>query len=460
MKSLLDLLSVSASRPPSSSSFGNLNEEIVEYSKAYDWYSATHAIEEFLTKTNGTKEAFELLGDCCYNLAFQHNTREEFRRVILRAKDAYEKTFDDPRCEARAGFCKYCASDSPDERREVINSECLPKARELVSSLDASKKDELISSRAYAEFLDYLLEACAISPERKQLLELIKEAKITGRNAFLRFKASSDPEIAIPVCNSYANFLSWASGQFINSTEQKQIEDELLPFIGTLSALIEKTGDPRLRSLGYEIEGIQAGDFKGDWTGASSLLGKALLEAEKTKDSYLLGEQSFLLGYSLVWASSSSDVAEVRKELGERAVQSLSRAIEYHSLAIAGDLPNSFEFLITSLSSLSRDSTNVSEKSQYLDRAIEIGRTAMQFLPFYPLSPGDSSLGNVLALKAELLSVKGERERLLSEAVNLIQNHLQRVEKLSEPDSWNLGAYYSNYGFSKAKLSDEKIGQE
>ncbi|MGI0085223.1 MAG: hypothetical protein ACREBQ_09085, partial [Nitrososphaerales archaeon] len=56
--------------------------------------------------------------------------------------------------------------------------------------------------------------------------------------------------------------------------------------------------------------------------------------------------------------------------------------------------------------------------------------------------------------------MKSEREKLLSEAVNLIQNHLQRVEKLSEPDSWNLGAYYSNYGFSKAKLSDEKIGQE
>lgn len=80
------------------SSFDSLKADVSKFASVYDWKSASQLIEKFL-KTNNEdgekKKAFELLGDCYYSLAFQQNTRDEFKQVILRAKDAYDKVVDE-----------------------------------------------------------------------------------------------------------------------------------------------------------------------------------------------------------------------------------------------------------------------------------------------------------------------------------------------------------------------------
>ncbi len=443
-----------------SSSFDNLKTEVGKFAEVYDWNSASQIIENFLkSNVEGDKRVFELLGDSYYNLAFQQNSRDEFKKVILRAKNAYEKLANDNRCKARASFCKYWASDNPDERRAIINAECLPSARELVSQLDASEKDEAILARGYVELPECLTVACSISSDRKQLVELVKEAKTRGRNAFNRFKASSNSETVITVANSYSRFLTWAAGFFIYSEETKQIQDEIIPLSDTLVTLAEGiVEDSRLKSLAYEAAGIFEFEFKGDALGASLLFERAVKESEKTRDNFVAGRQFYLLGYSLIWASFGKDIIEERKEFLEKSIESLSRATESLRAPVAGyELESSYAFFIASSIHLSRDSTNASQKLRYLDRAIDAGKEGLQYSGFSPLSSVDSFLGRALTYKAELLTEnKVERARLLSEAVNLTRNGLLQREALAEPDSWNVGVDYGAVGLARARLADEK----
>ena len=105
----------------------------------------------------------------------------------------------------------------------------------------------------------------------------MKEAKAVGKNAFLCFKGSNSPDTVIPIIHSYVNFLGWAPEIFIDSSERKQIEEELVPFVtGAISELADKTNESLLKSLGYETAGRMAIDFRGDWIGGAAFLEKLL----------------------------------------------------------------------------------------------------------------------------------------------------------------------------------------
>jgi class 3 adenylate cyclase len=443
---------------PLSSSFESLKIEVSKFAQVFDWNSAAQLIEDFLkTSEDNDKRTLELLGDCYYNLAFQQNTRDEFKQVIIRAKEAYERLADDNRSKARGAFCKYWSSDNPDERREIIISECLPPTRQLVEQLDATpESDETIVAKGYVELIDYLTVACSISSDRKQLVELVKEAKLTGRSAFNRFKSSSNQAIVISVTNSYAFFFSWAVGIFVNSQEAKQIRDELLPLVDTFLRYAETSNDSRTKSVAYETAGIMTVEFKGNLILGSSLLEKAVLEAKKTSDLSIIARNFFLLGYSLYFGSQTTDVTEQKKEYGEKSLNYSLKAIETSKVQFqAYELSQASYYFIQQSFLLSKDIAINEDKLRYLDRAIEFGRTALKYSEFCPTTQF-FPLGNVLGYKAELVSVNDERERLLAEGVTQIENSLPLVEALIEPDSWNIGVACNALGLAKARLSEER----
>ena len=86
------------------------------------------------------KESLNFLVTVTTSLAFQQKTRDEFKRVILRAKDAYERVSEHNRCKARASYSKYFAEDACDERLRIIINECLPSARDLVGCTNFRKR--------------------------------------------------------------------------------------------------------------------------------------------------------------------------------------------------------------------------------------------------------------------------------------------------------------------------------
>lgn len=444
------------------STYDGLKSEVSKFASVYDWKSAIEIIENFVKlnpEPDDGKRTFELLGDCYYNLAFQQNTRDEFKQIILGARDAYDKEVDDNRCKARASFCKYWVSDDPDERRQTIVAECLPVARELVRQLDTSEKDEALVARGNTELLDYLTVACFTSNDKKQLLELVKEAKTRGRSTLLRFRGSTNSETIISTVNSYCEFLEylvWESS-FIDSEETKQIQTDFVPLVDTLVKLTAEVADARLKTLAYEAGGILTHAFKGDPEGASVLFERATQEFEKTRDYYLTARQFCFLGNSLGWATGSKDIIEERKELEEKSLKSCSRAIESLKVPIAGyELLISYAVFVGLSVSLFRDSAEVSEKLRYLDRAIDVGREGLQYSEFSPLCSVDSLLGRALNYKAQLISDKDERLKLLSEAVSLTRNGLLKFEALSEPDSWGVGIGYIDLARVKATLAEQK----
>ncbi len=144
----------------------------------------------------------------------------------------------------------------------------------------------------------------------------------------------------------------------------------------------------------------------------------------------------------------------------EKSTEALLRAIERLKVLRTGDLEESYSFCSRVLNLLSIDSTTISEKMQYLDKAIEFGRTGLEFQSLYSLGFVGPYLGQALLLKAELMSSKGERERLLSEAADLTSRQLERFETLAGSDSWNTGVLYSMHALVEAKLAEEKTSQQ
>ena len=447
-------MSISTSKSPS---FDGLKTEINKFTKLYDWNSASQLCDEFLkSNRNSDKRVFELLGNCYYNLAFQQNTRDEFKKVILRAKEAYERVADDNRFRARAAFCKYWASDNPDERRRLLTNECLPLARQLVAELDSSV-DKTSLTRAHSELLEYLLFASEMATERKQAQELVNETKLAAQNAFLLFQSPNNNENLIPIFSTFSLFLLFASGILIDGKEGERLSSEIFPTLENLANIAEKMEDSRLESLGYEAIGIILGEFKGDHAAGSSILKKAITEAEQTRDRYLIGRLFSNYAHSLGWEGAVTEIAEQKKELLEKALEYSARAIEYLRVAIVpSDIDVAFWRFVGSSTLLSKDAQQVSEKLEYLEKAIDAGRESVQFTNFCPTSNAPDTLLWALSYKAQLVNDKNERIRLLSEAVSVCEDHILRLQTVGVQDSFNIGVFSSRLGKAKSDLSDEK----
>jgi hypothetical protein len=74
---------------PAISTFGELTSEVSKFTKVYEWSSAAELCETFIRTNGEDPRVYELLADYYYNAAFQQKTRDEFKKVILRAEEAY-----------------------------------------------------------------------------------------------------------------------------------------------------------------------------------------------------------------------------------------------------------------------------------------------------------------------------------------------------------------------------------
>jgi class 3 adenylate cyclase len=444
----------------SPASFNDLKGEVDKYASGYDWDTAIKFTESFLKKVNPVStdgRIFELLGDYYYNLAFQQCTRDDFKQIILRARRAYEKASDENRCKARAGYCSYLASDDPGTRRELIVSACLPPAREALVGSFSSNESEQTLVRVYVELLEYLTIACSTSLDAAQVVELVKETKLSAGEAFLRFRNSNNPETLILITNSYLRLLEWTTSAFLSPDEEKRIAEELLPVSDNLRIIVEKVAEWKIKSLAYEAM-ASIYDINGDTVRMASMLEIALNESRKTGDQNLIGWQCMLLGYSLGWVGEETDISEQRKELFERAIQCSSTAIEHFSSSMAWTA-FAYRIFVQRSVNLARDAPQVSTKLEYLDRAIEFGKAGLENATYFPTYCTEiwPWIATALTYKAELTFIKAERENLLSEAVNLNTINLQRYVCLVHPDCWNRGVAHWLAGLAQSKLAGERV---
>jgi class 3 adenylate cyclase len=437
----------------------DFNTEVHKFVSVYDWSKATELIESFVKTTSGYKEnkqLLELLGDCYYNLAFQQNTRDVFKEVILRAKDAYDKVAEDNRCKARASFCKYWASDNYDERRQVVISECLPAAREFVRQLDAAEKDEDTDAKAHAELMEYLFHACSISTESKQILELSNEARTEGIKAFARFKTSGNPATVSLIANDYVRFIAKAHATYFDENESQRIAIEVstdvIPLLDRLIGIAEKSNmDARVRCLAFEAAGRIEAEFKANFSGSLDFWDKAIQLAEETKDQFLIGWELAIASFYLIWVWRGTNIPERAKGFLERALENSSRATEILKVPLAAwELELAYYCKVKSLVELFKVARQ-EDKRELIQKAIVAGREGTGYeIGFTRFNAG--AFADALRHGARLSQQKSEREKLLTEAINATDNELYLGNV-----NWNRGVALNYLGLLKSELSREKV---
>ncbi len=424
------------------------------------WGSAAELCNSFRSSNVQIEpDLLELMGDCYYRAAFQSESRDAFKKLLSIAAEHFRNASTSHPADlrsialaARASFCKYWLTDDPSARRELIFDSCiLPLSAALGQNSFTAD-----GAKQYVHLLDYMLTGCQIASDKRQLLDLVKHAKRTGRLAFSGIKNSSDDLSFALIVNAYVSFLNWATGFFFEETESNEIGEELIPLLQKLQSMGELGGDKFVQCSVLESSAHIAIEFKGEIKDGTAILRKSLALAEETKDVLLIGRVLTFLVNALYWTALNCDVPEERRETLHELRSCAMRAIELLKVPLdAFDIALTYENLVQGLTELTRDSEKSLEKIDLLDEAIGLGKQGLSYASYAPLEFIEPRMTNVLRNRAKLATGASEKESLLSEAIREIDTFISRMKNLVELNSWNVAIAYWASGMAKADLAKE-----
>jgi tetratricopeptide (TPR) repeat protein len=440
----------------------DLKAGIDKFVDIYDWNSAAQVIEDFIKNNGDTgKRAFELLGDCYYNLAFQQNTRDEFKMVILRAKETFEKveTPGDLRWKAKAAYCAYWASEDPEARTSMILDECIPSMRQTISWINSTEESvsEKVRARDYAELLTYYAETRFLVRDRDSDIELLEEMTSLIEEVLVQFSGKNpDAEslIALSLACGPLNF-GIQETQMIDQNRRKRISDNFHEFAKNVIQSAEQTNNAKLLARAYVFSGarkIQSGNS----SDALEFFTRARAYAENTGDRLLIG----WIGEMQAWAAqflvaSKVDSPDLRKELMNRQFDFCRVAIENLKITRGEIYLWSTYYLVWNQINFARDSPMLGEKIAYIDRAIEIGRAGFEEEKSVPAFRNlEQVVSEALRYKSQLTQDARKQTELLTESATLISGVVELKERLSPDRSeWDLGVVHHYLGVVEADLA-------
>jgi tetratricopeptide (TPR) repeat protein len=394
-----------------------------------------------------------MLADCQYNVAFQADTRDEFKKAIQMAGESYQKIPAGARCKGRAAFCQYWESDNAEERRRIMAEQCVPSGRQALIELKGAGRN--IAARAYVELLEYLCEACAIASDKRTLDASIKELKLVGKNAMSQLRKTEERQVLEAIVNAYAIALFGPFPIALDPLETKRVSRELTPFGKQLTRATSRS-NAQERCLVHETAGIIAVGIESDFAKALILFQKALTEARLTGNKYQIGRQLVWILYSSAWVYETTDNKEKRNEILRRCSRIGPEAIESLKVPLATPfLMMSYYWFVGYLKEIGKTEPLMRRKLDTLDKSLALGEEGLSYQRFSPLSAIAQSIAEAAEYKSDVVPDENERRNLLSHSIVAMKDYIKQLETLSSKDSWNLGCQYGQLGRLELKSSEQ-----
>ncbi len=436
----------------------------------YQWTAAAKlhedALKEVDTNENPIKTAqiHEQLAYCRYMAAFQCKNRAQFKESMGQAessyKDAsnfYEKSDSDAhsqQAKARNLFAQYWIQDSNDERHNTIQ-QCINLGEKSATLLE-NQSDKKTLAEAHLDLLFYYNEAFILSPQLDERNQLFEKVLRIGEIAAREF---GDLDLKRDLVRSLARAVStacWMADTLSDPAKVQEIAKSLQIQAMQTMEVARQLGTAYELALAHFAASATATNLTRDWPEAYSLIKSGIPFAEKTGDSYLIGElclwgivDAFWTGWPEEDVEKSSERIREGINLAAKGIQSLEIPLQNQEITIA------YGWYAECYRDLSTISSDLEKKKEYLNRAIGIARKGIEYSD--PKLPNDSihALAKSLYFQAKLEPNIEKRIQLLKESLRLREQTVRWGLALF-PQAWDMGVMYNYLALVKAELSSNE----
>ena len=411
----------------------------------------------------------EKIGTCYYRFAMQADSKEDFRERMQKSIDAYEeayglyadtavrqKTARQLRCAAVLKYLGYWLASGSSQKKKLLD-ECLDSEdKALAAFLELGEFQEY--RETYARL--WLVFFCRVFLEgnRKALKVLLEKGLEWGRKALEPAQESDDASsmagtyLALATCLSDAGFYLVAESENTDPTRLEAIN-----YLHEALKLSEGVGDELHSGLCHLWLGINSGGEE-----AEEHHKKAFEYGQLTSDGFLIANSLDYLAYDAYWKTLTTENPQRRVEIAKEAMHHYEQAMHHYSvisfLSPRGGFIGPPSGQAEHFYQLTRWETDAERRKTLLAKSEEAGLEALKVAEEAEMPMVIANVKHVLAKTLQYQSYTvtdvSEKRQYLTRALEHRERAVQIFDNLTPFFYWNRGVMRNYLSEIKAELAD------
>jgi tetratricopeptide (TPR) repeat protein len=423
--------------------------------ETYDWLNAVDLYKQALNviakkKFSKSGEIQERIGYCLYRRAFQADTRENLKRDMLKAIEAYDKaleTYDNVESLeklAKTSHCKamtsYIRSRLPADlavKREQLDK-CWKLESQVLNAYEESAEHKCLG-RACNNLLIFLIDRLEIEWDAELRNSIVEEALKHGEKAIEIFSKTQD---RIQLAQAYAStafFLKNAAfARGFTVKERKEYRKKALSYPQKAIEISEEIGDAyliaqsnlRVASAGLDISGSTGLEEKQYYE-------KALQFSNLTEDKLLIARALIGLEFAAKNSTEAYEDPDKAKEAYKELLKYRDAVVDYCNIIAydAGIAEAYWMGIDIPIEELSAMETDLKSKHSLLEEFARLGHKGLE----HALLSGSMGvtfhtmrvLGWVLVRMARFETNTTKKTKLLEESSKYIEESISILKQAS-----------------------------
>jgi KaiC/GvpD/RAD55 family RecA-like ATPase len=457
------------------------NEEAIlkkakENEREYRWLEAARSYKSLLLSESRTgssaAEIWQRMGFCFNKGSRQTDNIEEFKKLRQSAVDAYKnaaKFFKkdskneggSEQCNALAEFSRSWLEPNLSKKEKTLE-ECRTFAN---MALEAFKKigDEINYVKMCNQLLLCLFERIPIAPNQKEKQSITQEGISRGNEAISIL--SNMPECIenkseLLLANSLTSLHSWYAAN-INEREEdrKNLADKSLKHSEKAMELSDEIDDPYYTAMSRWAVALSTLYFTKEIESSVGYAEEMLQQGLTANDNYIKGIASYILTHVTDWIAAKEVNPEKKREYYTKIIKYSQDAVQHLQL-VSQDyhIAETYLFYTESYTHLGLEvEIEIEGKRALLKKAVEIGRKGLEHAAKsgYPdaFVPTLHALSKALHSYSNLVQRKGEKIKLLEEALGHRKEYIKIVDSAFPSYIWNVGVGKNYAGLIEAELA-------
>jgi hypothetical protein len=451
-----------------------MHMDLTSEEKEYRWLDAAKLFEHML---RGRSNEMPFAAECIEKIAFsysmasrQADSIEEFRKLRLKAADAYKKAAtlfrekDSLESQAKTAECffleEYTRSwlaENSVEKAKLLDSclaagkNALPKFKNLGDILGSEK----ISVNLCFCLFDRLYVTATLEEKRRIVQEGINYAA-GATSPPLKLECSDDLLTAF----SIGSLLNWYAANISEEEdEQRGFIDESLKYSKEAAELSKKVDNAYSAATSMWAAALSNLYFTENIDASLGYAERMLEYASVTRDHYFKGIALYLLAHIKDW-TVPAEADQSRKKMKYEEIIRNSREAINHLQIVSQDsaVAETYLFLAQSHSSLAREfALPPAEKLALSKEAVEIGEKGLEYAvrSGSPEAMGSTlhALSKAYHYSAHFTPKKDEKVQLLKRALDSRKDYISTVGRAFTSNFWTLGVGLVYAGQIEADLS-------
>ncbi len=447
-----------------------------EYEGDYSWLEAAKSYESVLSSESLTDssaaEIWQRIGFCFNQGSRQADNIEEFKNRRQLAVDAYnnasklfKKTSKNEgmseECNVLAEFARSWLVPNLSKKEKILQ-ECCAFAN---NALELFKK--IGNDLSYVEMCNSLLlclfERISIAPNQMEKQNITQEGIYWGNEAIsvlMNMPDSIENKSELLLANSLTSLHSWYAAN-INEREEdrKNFASKSLKYSEKAMELSDEIDNPYYNAMAQWAAALSKLYFTKEIESSLEYAKEMLQQGLTVNDNYIKGIASYILTHATDWIAAKEANPEKKRECYTKIIKYSQDAIRHLQL-VSQDyhISETYLFYTESFTHLGLEvEIEVEGKRALLKKAVEIGRKGLEHATRcgYPdaFVPTLHALSKALYSYSNLIQRKGERIKLLEEALGHRKEYIEIVDKAFPSYTWNVGVGKNYAGLIEAELA-------